>query len=164
MAESVRVGITGHLDLTVSTERAIVVALRRHLLARGGPGDLVGFTCMARGADSLFAQALIELGGRLEIIIPSADYRQSQVTADHEPVFSEMLDRADAVHQMPAARAAAEAYAAANRLLLASIDELVAVWDGGLDGPVGGTVDVVRTARACGIPVTVIWPEGAERR
>ncbi|WP_223297434.1 hypothetical protein [Catenulispora acidiphila] len=151
------------MDLTVSTERAVVAALRRHLLACGVPGELIGVSCMARGADSLFAQALIELGGRLEVIIPSVDYRQSQVTPDHEPVFSAMLDRAAAVHQMPAARAAAEAYAEANRLLLASIDELVAVWDGGLDGPVGGTMDVVLTALACGIPVTVIWPEGAER-
>ncbi|MFL6114460.1 MAG: hypothetical protein ACJ786_24340 [Catenulispora sp.] len=160
---TLRIGVTGHLDLTAATQRAVVDALRRHLLGLGSPQDIVGVTCLARGADSLFAQVIIALGGRLEVIIPSVDYRQSQVTADHEAVFSEMLGRAARVYQMPARQASQEAYVAANQVLLESINELVAVWDGEADGPAGGTADVVRTARERAIPVAVVWPAGSER-
>lgn len=37
------------------------------------------------------------------------------------------------------------------------------VWDGGPSGGHGGTGDVVDAARERGIPVTVVWPEGAAR-
>ena len=47
--------------------------------------------------------------------------------------------------------------------MLAKADRLFAVWDGQPARGYGGTADVVAEARARGIPVTVIWPEGATR-
>ena len=47
--------------------------------------------------------------------------------------------------------------------MLGTIDELVAVWDGGPGTGKGGTTEVVAEARTRGIPVTVIWPDGAAR-
>ena len=38
-----------------------------------------------------------------------------------------------------------------------------AVWDGEPARAYGGTADVVAEARKRGIPVTIIWPEGASR-
>ena len=40
---------------------------------------------------------------------------------------------------------------------------LVAVWDGQPSRGLGGTADVVAYARERGVPVEVIWPEGASR-
>jgi hypothetical protein len=42
-------------------------------------------------------------------------------------------------------------------------DLLIAVWDGQPARSWGGTADVVAKARQLGLPVTVIWPNGATR-
>jgi hypothetical protein len=36
--------------------------------------DLVGTTCLARGAEQAFADAVLELGGALEVVVPASDY------------------------------------------------------------------------------------------
>lgn len=41
-----------------------------------GVGDLVGVSCIARGADSVFAQVVLDVGGRLEVVLPSRNYRR----------------------------------------------------------------------------------------
>jgi hypothetical protein len=179
-----RIGITGHINLSSATKLLVAAELRRHLLAllREGahavgratgpdksgtpdtPGtpDLTGVSCLARGADSVFAEVLIELGGRLEVIVPSSDYRQVEVPPDHAPQFDLLLDRAESVKVMPSPTAGPEAYVAANNAMLDKVDLLLAVWDGD-DGDEGGTGHVVNEARARQIPVTVIWPKGSRR-
>ena len=47
--------------------------------------------------------------------------------------------------------------------MLKDADLLIAVWDGLPARGLGGTADVVAYARDHGIPVSVIWPEGARR-
>lgn len=47
--------------------------------------------------------------------------------------------------------------------MVAKADHLFAVWDGKAACGYGGTADVVAEARRVGIPVSVIWPEGASR-
>jgi len=39
----------------------------------------------------------------------------------------------------------------------------VAVWDGKPARGVGGTADIVSYARQKGVPVAVLWPDGAAR-
>ena len=56
-----------------------------------------------------------------------------------------------------------QAHMAASQAMLASADRLYAVWDGQPARGYGGTADVVAEAEKRGIPVTVIWPEGAVR-
>jgi hypothetical protein len=165
---TVRIGVTGHLNLTPDTVRLVEAELRRRLLRMRGEGDarsrsLVGVSCLARGADSVFAQVLVELGGRLEVIIPSADYRDREVGPDHAPIFDALLEAADDVRIMPCPTAEPAAYVVANNAMLDTIDGLFAVWDGGLLSEDGGTAHVVKAARARRIPVTVIWPDGARR-
>ncbi|MFF9003167.1 hypothetical protein ACF1GW_36830 [Streptomyces achromogenes] len=56
-------------------------------------------------------------------------------------------------------------YEAANAVLFQRADRLVAVWDGKPpSGKGGGTADTVLEARSAGIPVDVVWPDGAARR
>jgi hypothetical protein len=47
--------------------------------------------------------------------------------------------------------------------MLKSADLLFAVWDGLPARAFGGTADVVAHASEVGVPVTVIWPDGAQR-
>lgn len=47
--------------------------------------------------------------------------------------------------------------------LVGLVDELIAVWDGKPARGYGGTADVVAYAERTGVPVRVLWPEGASR-
>jgi hypothetical protein len=124
--------------------------------------DLVGASCIARGADSVFARAVLEAGGRLEVVLPSRNYREAKVKPDHAPLFDELVECASEVRVMDFDDAGREAYEAANEALLGSADRLVAVWDGE-GGEAGGTGSVVKLARERGVAVDVVWPGGAAR-
>jgi hypothetical protein len=152
----VRIGVTGHMNLTRATAELVVGALRSHLAGYQAK-DLVGVSCMACGADTLFAEVILDLGGALEAILPSPDSRRSDAAPDA------LLARATSICTMPFATAGCEAYVAANTALLDTIDHLVAVWDGRPPRGAGGTADVVTDARRRGIDVTIIWPSGSER-
>jgi hypothetical protein len=125
--------------------------------------ELVGTSCIARGADSIFAQAVLDLGGKLEVVLPAANYRQTKVKPDHADQFDELLRRATKVRVMSFDEANRAAYEAANDAVLASCDRLLAVWDGQGAVDKGGTASVVEEARSRGLPVEIIWPDGAAR-
>ncbi|MEU6721896.1 hypothetical protein ABZ897_61570 [Nonomuraea sp. NPDC046802] len=156
-----RIGVTGHMNLTPEAARLVSEALRAHLASLDG--DIVGVSCIARGADSLFADAVLATDGDLEVVLPSRDYRQAKVKPDHAEQFDRLMAAATTVRLMDFDHANREAYEAANTAVLDSIDELVAVWDGRPGTGTGGTAEVVADAREHGLPVTIVWPEGAAR-
>jgi len=155
-----RIGITGHTNLTQAAVALVTAAVRAEL-AKQAP--LFGVTCLAQGADRIFAHVVLDLGGRLDVVLPSADYRERQVPAPEVEEFDALLDRASTVHTMPFPRSGPAAYMAASEHMLGRVDSLVAVWDGEPSGGYGGTADVVNAARHRGLPVTVLWPAGAAR-
>ena len=101
-----RIAVTGHTDLPPHTTGLVADGLRA-VLADAVP--LVGLTCLAPGADQIFADQAAALA---------------------------VLDAADL---------------------------LVAVWDGVASDSQGGTAATVAAARDRGLPVTVVWPAGAQR-
>jgi hypothetical protein len=155
-----RIGVTGHSNLAPDTVPAVQAELRREL--SGLPG-IVGVTCLARGADQLFARAVLDLGGQIEVVLPAADYRDRKVKPDNAADFDELIAKAAVVHTMPYDRSNRAAYLAASEHVLSTVEAMIAVWDGGPPGGTGGTADVVASARERDIPVTVVWPEGARR-
>lgn len=157
-----RIGVTGHMNLGETTTQLVATAIRAHLAGLDGPA-FVGVSCLARGADSLFARAVLDQGGVLEAVLPSTDYRQTKVKPDHAPEFDALLAAATLVRTMPFDTANRDAYVAANEAMLGTIDQLVAVWDGQPSPDRGGTAGAVADARERGINVVVIWPEGSSR-
>lgn len=157
-----RIGITGHMNLTPATEKLVSAALH-DLLAPYADSDLVGVSCLARGADQLFARAVLDIGGQLEVVLPTSTYREQKVKPDNLATFDELLGQASQVHAMPFTEANREAYEAANNTLLDTIERLIAVWDGQPSADQGGTGATVAEARQLGRPVDVVWPAGAER-
>ncbi|MDT0548016.1 MULTISPECIES: hypothetical protein [Streptomyces] len=158
------IAVTGHMDLTEDSVPLVRKELDR-ILAAYEPSDLVGVSCIARGSDSVFADAVLAVGGRLVVVVPSRDYREAKVKPDHAATFDRLRDAADEVLVMPHATANRAAYEAANAVLLERADRLVAVWNGQPPtGKGGGTADVVYEARDAGLPVDVVWPDGASRR
>lgn len=158
----VRIGITGHMDLTASSVGLVRAALLE-TLAPHVPDGLTGVSCIAAGADSIFAEVVLEVGGGLEVILPAADYRERKVKADHAEMFDRLVRRAESVRVMPYAVSDRAAYEAANEALLESVNLLVAVWDGRAPADRGGTASVVEQARSKGLEVRIVWPDGAER-
>ncbi|MGW3626503.1 hypothetical protein [Streptomyces sp. NPDC000880] len=158
------IAVTGHMDLTEASIPLVQEALNE-LLKQYADGDLVGVSCIARGSDSLFAEAVLAVGGRLVVVIPSKDYRRNKVKPDHAPLFDRLVEAAGEVLVMDHETANRQAYETANAVLLERADRLVAVWNGELPtGKGGGTADVVLEAQAAGIPVYVVWPYGAARQ
>lgn len=157
-----RIGITGHTNLSIRTLPLVAEGIR-HALADHPAPELVGLTCLARGADQVFARVVLDLGGTVGVVLPAADYRDRQVNDDNLAEFDDLLGKATAVHTMPFPESGPEAYMAAGEHMLDNVDVLLAVWDGGPSGGYGGTADVVAVALERSLPVTVIWPAGAER-
>ncbi|MEU2283803.1 hypothetical protein ABZ614_18025 [Streptomyces sp. NPDC013178] len=158
------IAVTGHTDLTEDSVPLIRAALDDLLARYVSDGDLVGVSCLAAGADCLFAEAVLAAGGRLVAVIPSRDYRRAKVGPAHAPVFDHLVDSAAEVLVLPRDKADHQAYEAANAVLVERADRLVAVWNGGPpSGRGGGTADAVLDARAAGVPVEVVWPTGAGR-
>ncbi|MGP4049549.1 hypothetical protein [Streptomyces sp. 2A115] len=158
------IAVTGHIDLTDGSAPLIRDALRQ-VLKPYADGDLTGVSCIAEGADALFAEVVLELGGRLVAVIPAKDYRQKQVGPDHAAAFDRLVAGAVEVRVLPNETANRQAYEDANRELVKRADRLVAVWNGEPPtGKGGGTADTVIEAREAGVPVDVVWPAGAARR
>ena len=158
-----RIGITGHSSLSEPTIELVTDALRTTLAAFPA-SELVGLTCLAKGADQIFARVVLELGGAVEVVLPAADYRDRKVKPDNAVEFDDLISRAATVHTMPMPESNREAYLAASDHVMAHADEMIAVWDGAPPDGAGGTGDVVRLARERGVPVTIVWPDGASRR
>jgi hypothetical protein len=157
-----RIGVTGHVILSCGTEKLIYDCLAEELRPYASAG-LHGVTCLADGADQLFARVVLALGGTFEAIIPALDYRRRAVERDNRAAFDDLLNQASAVSYMPFFDSGRRAYMAASEELLRRIDLLLAVWDGAPSVVLGDTADVVRAAHARQLPVTVLWPDGAQR-
>jgi hypothetical protein len=157
-----RIAITGHRGLPAATERLVDCDIRAHLAADAAKDDLVGLSNLADGADQIFARAILDAGGRLEVIIPAEQYRDGLPEAAHAG-YDALLSAASRMVRLGYVESTEEAHMAASQAMLASADRLYAVWDGKPARGYGGTADVVAEADKRGIPVTVIWPEGAVR-
>jgi hypothetical protein len=156
-----RIGITGHANLSAATVPLVAADIRAALQPHAA--GLTGVTCLAKGADQIFARAVLDLGGSVEVVLPANDYRTEKVAADNLAEFDDLLGKASSVHTMPFPESGRDAYMAASEHVLSTVTELIAVWDGMPAGGFGGTADVVAAARRVGIPVTIIWPPGAAR-
>ncbi|WP_326809654.1 hypothetical protein OG533_39595 (plasmid) [Streptomyces sp. NBC_01186] len=156
-----RLGITGHRGLPDRTARLVREALRAELGRRAEQG-LVGLSCIADGPDSWFAEEVLGHSGSLEVIIPASTYREGLPTS-HHPVYDRLIHQASDVHETGLTESNAEAHQAGSEILIGLADELLAVWDGKPARGYGGTADAVDYARRNGVPVTVVWPEGATR-
>jgi hypothetical protein len=155
-----RIAISGHRGVPAPTVSLVDQALRAALAERAP--EVTGLSCLADGADQIFARAVTDLGGVLEPVIPAAQYRLG-LPADSHPDYDDLLAKAATIHRLPFTESTSESHMAASKLMVDQADELYAVWDGKPARAYGGTADVVAYARERGIPVRVIWPDGSQR-
>jgi hypothetical protein len=157
-----RIAVTGHRGFTPAVARLIEEAIQAELEPYAADGELVGLSCLADGADQLFARAVLDLGGKLEAVIPANLYRDG-LPDEAKPEYDKLLAQATAVHRLDYHESTSEAHMTASVGMVQKADRVFAVWDGQPARSFGGTADVVAYAQEHGTPVTVIWPEGAWR-
>ncbi|GAA1965430.1 hypothetical protein [Kitasatospora viridis] len=155
-----RIGITGHRGLPEELEGVVRAMLAQELAQAGA--QLTGVSCIADGPDAWFAEEVLARGGRLEVVIPAEAYRAGLPPEYHE-TYDHLLRSAAEVHDTGLAVADEQAHMRGSELLVQRVERLLAVWDGRPARGYGGTADVVAYAGRFGVPVTVLWPDGAVR-
>ncbi|TWG25276.1 hypothetical protein [Actinoplanes teichomyceticus] len=153
----IRIGVTGHIGLEPSARRlirsAIVAELRRHR-------PVHGVTCLADGADRIFAEAVRACRGTFEAVLPVPEIGAAP---EEDRDLRELLRRATDVTRLTVPGRPELSYEAASREVVDRSDLLIAVWDGSPAGVRGGTAETVAYAVSRGKRVQRIWPEGARR-
>ncbi|MBM7790140.1 hypothetical protein [Tenggerimyces flavus] len=156
-----RIAISGHRGLRRDVEQYVNNAIRSYFVQLT-PAHLVGISCLADGADQIFARAVIDAGGHLNVIVPAAQYRDA-LPEDSRATYDELLANAAEVVTLDHQESTSESHMDASRAMLERADQLIAVWDGEPARGYGATADVVHLAQDLGLPVTIIWPADVTR-
>jgi hypothetical protein len=123
-----RVGITGHRGLSDEVEWKARALLTEAVTAYGTT-DLVGVSCIADGPDTWFAQTVLDHGGRIEVVLPAEQYG-ADLPDWHDAMYDDLLHQAVKTHRTGLGGFGSHAHIAGSELLVARVDELLAVWDG----------------------------------
>lgn len=165
------VGVTGHrpnrlADADPELLRDRVRDVLGFLLGLG-PEDAppTMLTGLAEGADRIAAQEAMELGFRVDAVLPfvRADYEKDFAGPASLQEFGRLLARAGEIHELPGIRspeAQDAGYLAVGRFILDRTDVLLAVWDGRRGRGRGGTTQVLLEALQRANPV--VWIAAAE--
>jgi hypothetical protein len=126
------------------------------------PGQLVGYSSVAIGADTLFAEACLSSGLPWMALLPQSedDFKNDFRESDWEKT-SALLRRATRMQSLSGAKESDRnlAYLECGLLIVEEADLLIAVWDGKPSRGVGGTADVVANARNLTKPLVLIHPD-----
>lgn len=161
-----RIGVTGHRDIPVAALDDVHAGIRTQLRegTRAG-GRAAAFSCLAAGADQLFAELAMDCGVPVTAVIPgAANYAEQLDGVAARVAYQRLLKSCAERVELPVADTDEAAYLAAGQWIVDHVDRLVAVWDGGPARGIGGTADIVDYARRAGVPVAVVWSPGVRRR
>lgn len=141
------ISVTGHRRLPYTAPSRIRGAV--HELVDRFPGA-TWLTGGSVGADQLVAEELLNLGQRVELVLPFApDVQSAQWTADQRRRLLEHVERVAGVEIMRGDYHEA-GYRERNQRLVERADLLFAVWRGGV---CGGTAFTVKEAIKRGVPI-----------
>ncbi|WP_433419048.1 hypothetical protein ACQP1V_04530 [Microtetraspora malaysiensis] len=91
-----RIAISGHRGLPRAIAALVEAELKRAL---DDVTDVIGLSCLADGADQIFARAVVEVGGRLEVVVPAQKYREG-LPREAWSEYDVLIGRADRVHRL----------------------------------------------------------------
>lgn len=140
-----RVGVTGHQSLT-NPEGWDWVSMEMDAVLAKLPTPIIGLTCLAIGADSLFAKLVLQHHGSIEAVLPFPGY-EARLQAHNRSNHRWLLDRASRVVILPRESTDEESYFEAGKKVVDLADLVIAVWDGKPAKGLGGTADIVEYAR-----------------
>jgi hypothetical protein len=139
-----RIGITGHQKLKEPSNWRWVREEFYRLLSP--LPSLIGVTSLAIGADQLFANAVLQYQGSLEIVIPFAGYESTFSEGYDRQEYRRLLHLALKAEVLEKHGSDEDAYFAAGKRMVDLSELIVAVWNGEPAAGLGGTADVVNYA------------------
>ena len=146
-----RLGIVGHRALDSGATAFVAAESRAFLTAEcTGHRDVVALSALAEGADTLFAEAALELGVPLEIVRPFAGYADDFATTTSHSRYYALVAGARRETRLPFTAASVDAYEAAMRWVVRACDVLVAAWDGSSPRGRAGTAEAIAYAERIG--------------
>jgi hypothetical protein len=155
-----KIGVSGHQNMPHSAVTFVEHRLMRLLTERR---VTLGVSSLAKGADQLFAEALLAQAIPLRVILPCRHYAQSFDDPVARDNYHHLLSRASTVEQLEFATPGEKAFIAAGYRIVDEVDLLIAIWDGMPARGCGGTADIVAYAISRSRQVTVLWPQGVNR-
>ncbi len=155
------IGVTGHQNIP-SEALAFVRKGIADVISRSGEQP-TGVSSLAAGADQLFANILLNAGGRLHAVIPCHGYEKTFSEPANLGCFLGLLKKADIIETLDNPNPSEEAFLEAGHRVVELSDILIAVWDGKVAKGKGGTADAVNYARERGREIVVLWPAGVTR-
>lgn len=139
-----KIGITGHQYLEDPQGWSWVKAEMDDLLTKL-PGPFVGITCLAVGADSLFADLVLQHNGSIEAVLPFPEYELELQIHDRRR-YQKLLSMASTITVLEKKRSNQESYLEAGKKVVDTAELLLAVWDKQPAKGLGGTADIVEYA------------------
>ena len=137
-----KIGITGHQNLANPTWVKLEISRILHLQ----PIPLIGISSLAIGADQLFAQAILDCGGALQVIVPFDKYTEV-FEADGLKGYNRLLSDASLIETLSLTGSHEEAFFTAGKRVVDTAELVIAVWNGKPAAGLGGTADVVEYAK-----------------
>jgi hypothetical protein len=113
-------------------------------------GVTKGFTCLAIGADQLFAKILHDRHVPFVAVIACAQIESPFSSDEDRASFCCLLAIASETIRLPFDAPSEAAYFEAGKAVVNESDTVIAVWDGKPAKGLGGTADIVQYARVCG--------------
>jgi hypothetical protein len=155
-----KIGIVGHRVLCEVDKIQPGIQQALEWLANRFPGEtLTLLTSLAEGSDRLVTVQFRSLeGSHVVAVLPLSvdEYLNDFENAESRKDFTEHLNAADEVIQMPVLPDREAAYEAAGFYVIDHCDALICIWDGKEEQDKGGTGSMVERARRRGIPIAWI--------
>ncbi|MFD0265320.1 hypothetical protein ACFVGY_01805 [Streptomyces sp. NPDC127106] len=155
------IAAVGHADLPRDTlelvESEVAVRLERWA------GDATAVVRAGAGLPVVFGRAVRAAGRRLVVLLPTDGTAPAPLPERDRAAAGELLVLADRAHLWHFDPADRDACIGADERLIRTSSRLVAVWDGSPSDGRDATAHLVAYARSRGVPVDVVWPEGARR-
>lgn len=148
-----KVGITGHQQRDGIDWVWVRSRIDRYL---AGKSIVLGYSSLASGTDQVFAEAVLDAGGKLWAVIPMENYADQFEGADRKQ-YESLLSKADVV-DLRSQKPDEGAFLDAGKWIAREVDRIVAVWDGEDAQGRGGTADIVAYALSLSKPVYHVDP------
>ncbi|GCE49847.1 8-oxo-dGTP pyrophosphatase MutT (NUDIX family) [Thermosporothrix hazakensis] len=148
------IGVAGHQHLGNEATRLFVEQHFRAILQdyQHQEKQLVVLSALAKGADQLFVQIALELGVRVEIVLPCAGYEDLFSEPKERESYQALLQACQATHQLSDRACTDDAFLAAQEWMVQRCNLLILAWNGLPPLGRGGTADMANYARAYGRP------------
>jgi hypothetical protein len=156
LPKALAIGFTGHRALDDETECRMSIADFLQQKKRSGAGVVYGVCSAAAGGDLVFAEACLELGIPLRVLLPFAaeEFRKDFAQSDWSRV-ERVLTQAVSVEVVSSSQSRNECYYECGIETVLQARILLALWNGEPSQGLGGTGDIVSFAKGLGKPV--VW-------